>query len=130
MRLLRNSHLVNTSILKSAPIPLHSTLSLLLAHSPNGGLTSCIVSLPQSGGHGYIIVAIDYFTKWAEAMPTYAEDGKNAALFLFNHIIDRFGVLYSIVIDHGSHFCNQMMEELSAKLGFRHENSTAVLSAS
>ena len=43
-------------------------------------------------GHGYIIVAIDYFTKWAEAMPTYAEDGKTAALFLFNHIIARFGV--------------------------------------
>ena len=26
-------------------------------------------------GHGYIIVAIYYFTKWAKAMPTYAEDG-------------------------------------------------------
>ena len=33
-------------------------------------------------GHGYIIVAIDYFTKWAEAMPTYAEDGNIVALFL------------------------------------------------
>ena len=32
------------------------------------------------GGHGYIIVAIDYFTKWAGAMPTYAEDGKIVAL--------------------------------------------------
>ena len=28
-----------------------------------------------------------------------------------------------IVIDHGQHFCNQMMEESSAKIGFRHENS-------
>ena len=78
----------------------------------------------SSGGHGYIIVAMDYFTKWAEAMPTYAEDGKTAALFLFNHIIARFGVSQSIVTDHGSHFRNQMMEELSAKLGFHHENST------
>ena len=75
-------------------------------------------------GHGYIIVAVDYFTKWAEAMPTYAEDGKIVALFLFNHIIARFGVLQSIVIDHGSHFYNQMMEEVSAKLGFWHEKST------
>ena len=62
-------------------------------------------------GHGYIIVAIDYFTKWAEAMPTYAEDGKTVALFLFNHIIAGFGVPRSIVTDHGSHFRNQMMEE-------------------
>ena len=43
-------------------------------------------------GHGYIIVAVDYFTKWDEPMPTYAEDGKTATLFLFNHIITIFGV--------------------------------------
>ena len=56
-------------------------------------------------------------------MPTYAEDGKTVAIFLFNHIIARFGVPQSIVTDHRSHFHNQMMEELSAKLGFHHENS-------
>ena len=75
-------------------------------------------------GHGYIIVVIDYFIKWVEAMPTYAEDGNTVARFLFNHIIARFGVSQSIVTDHRSHFHNQMMEELSAKLGFCHENST------
>ena len=56
-------------------------------------------------------------------MPTYAEDGKTIALFLFNHIIARFGVPQSIVTDHGSHFHNQMMEALSSKLGFRHQKS-------
>ena len=56
--------------------------------------------------------------------PRILEDGKTAALFLFNHIIARFGVPQSIITDHGSHFHNQMMEELSTKLGFRHENST------
>ena len=34
----------------------------------------------SAGGHRYIIVAIDYFTKWDEAMPTYAEDGIIATL--------------------------------------------------
>ena len=43
-------------------------------------------------GHGYIIVAIDYFTKWAEAMSTYVEDDKTSALFLFNNVIARFEV--------------------------------------
>ena len=43
--------------------------------------------------HGYIIVAMDYFTKWDEAILTYAVDGKTAALFLFNHVIARFGFL-------------------------------------
>ena len=74
-------------------------------------------------GHGYIIMAMEYFRKWAEAIPTYAEDGKTAALFLFNHIIARFEIPRAIVTDHGSHFQNKMMEELRAKLGFIHDNS-------
>ena len=78
----------------------------------------------SAGGHCYIIVAMEYFTKWVEDMPTYAEDGKTTALFLFNHVIARFGLPQSIVTDHRSHFQNQMMAELSAKLGFRHEKST------
>ena len=75
-------------------------------------------------GDGYIIIGDDYFTKWVEAMLTYVEDGNTATLFLFNHIIAIFGVPQSIVTDHESHFRNQMMEKLSAKLGFHHENST------
>ena len=63
----------------------------------------------SAGGHGYIIVAVDYFTKWAEEIPTYAEDGKTASLFLFNHIIARFEIPRAIVTDHGSHFKNNMM---------------------
>ena len=76
-------------------------------------------------GHGYIIIVVDYFTKWAEAMPTYEKDGKNVPLFLFNHVIARFGDPQSIVTDHISHFQNQMMTELSTKLGFHHEKSTS-----
>eukprot|EP00253_Pinus_taeda_P032671 PITA_32671 len=44
------------------------------------------------GGHGYIIVAVDYFTKWAEAMPTLNNSSETAALFFFNHVVSRFGV--------------------------------------
>ena len=72
-------------------------------------------------GNGYIIVVVDYFTKWAETMPTYAKDGKIVALFLFNHIIARF--IIPRVTDHGSQFQNKMMAKLNAKLGFHHDNS-------
>ena len=75
-------------------------------------------------GHGYIIVVVDYITKWAEAMPTYVKDGKAAALFLFNHIITRFGIPRAIVTDHGSNFQNKIMAEFSVKFGFHHDNST------
>ena len=56
-------------------------------------------------------------------MLTYVEDGKTTGLFLFNHVIARFGVPQAIVIDHGFNFHNEMMAELSTKLVFHHENS-------
>jgi len=46
----------------------------------------------SAGGHGYVIVAIDYFTKWAKVMPTLNNSGEMAALFFFNHVVSRFGV--------------------------------------
>jgi transposase InsO family protein len=67
---------------------------------------------------------VDYFTKWAEAMPTFDNTGKTATLFIFNHIITRFGVPQAIITDHGTHFHNFMMSELTDKLGLWHENST------
>jgi hypothetical protein len=76
------------------------------------------------GGHGYIIVAVDYFTKWDEAMPTFDKTEKTVVLFIFNHIVTIFGVPQAIATDHGSHFHNFMMFELTEKLGLRHENST------
>jgi len=57
-------------------------------------------------------------------MPTFIDDEKIIALFIFNHIITRFRVLQAIVINHGSHFRNHMMVELSSKLGFFHYNSS------
>ena len=54
-------------------------------------------------GHKYIIFAVDYFTKWGEAMPTYKADGETAAFFIFNRIIARFAIPKEIVTDHGSH---------------------------
>jgi hypothetical protein len=70
--------------------------------------------------HQHIIMAIDYFTKWDEAMPIVKSDGKTVTFFIFNQIIVGFGILSEIVPDHGSHFQNEMMEEIPSKLGFKH----------
>eukprot|EP00253_Pinus_taeda_P017078 PITA_17078 len=78
----------------------------------------------SAGGHGYIIVAVDYFTKWVEAMPTLNNSSETVALFFFNHIVSRFGVPQDIVTDHGLHFRNHMMVELATKLGLSHDSST------
>jgi hypothetical protein len=57
-----------------------------------------------AGEHQHIIMAIDYFTKWAEAMPTIKFDGKSATFFMFKQIISWFGISSDIVTDNGSHF--------------------------
>ena len=75
----------------------------------------------SSGNHKYIIVAVDYFTKWAEAMPTYDNTAKTIARFLFNHVVTQFGIPKELVSDHGKHFENKVFEELSHHLRFTHE---------
>ena len=77
----------------------------------------------SAGGHAYIIIVVDYFTKWSKAIPTLTADGKTTEQFLFNYVITRFGVPQAIVTDHGSHFRHYMVAELTSKLGLRHDSS-------
>jgi hypothetical protein len=64
--------------------------------------TTC--HLASSMGHRYIIVRVEYFTKWVKSMPTFRNDGETVTLFIFNHIVARFGIPKDTVTDHGSHF--------------------------
>ena len=64
-------------------------------------------------------LSLYYFTKWAEAIPTYKANRKTASFFILNQIIARFGIPKEIVTDHGSHFQNRMMTELTIMLGFK-----------
>ena len=79
----------------------------------------------SAGGHHHIIVVVDYFMKWAEAMPTVKSDGETATHFVFNQIITRFKILKELVTDYGSHFQNHMIEELASKLGYKKEYSSS-----
>jgi hypothetical protein len=107
--------------IRSHPAPLHPVVSI----SPfaKWGIDFMTCHPHSTGGHGYIIVAVDYFTKWAEVMPTFDNTGKTTTLFIFNHIIAHFGVPQAIITDHGSHFRNFMMFKITEKLGLHHDNS-------
>ena len=74
------------------------------------------------GRHGYIIVIMDYFMKWVEAIPTFSNDGKKVLLVIFNRVIAHFDVPKKIVTNHGNDFQNKMMSELALKLGFKQEH--------
>jgi hypothetical protein len=121
---VQNCHAYQTYNQKNQlhPAPLHPVVSV--APFEKWGIDFMTCHPHSAGGHGYIIVDVDYFTKWAEAMPTFDNTEKTVALFLFNHVIAHFGVPQAIITDHGSHFRNFMMSELTEKLGLRHDNST------
>ena len=57
-----------------------------------------------SNGHEYILVAIDYFTKWVEAAFYFVLKAKHVARFIENNIIFRYGIPQEIISDNGSHF--------------------------
>nr|KUM48673.1 hypothetical protein ABT39_MTgene4688 [Picea glauca]QHR92683.1 hypothetical protein Q903MT_gene6731 [Picea sitchensis] len=98
------------------PAPLYPVITVGPFTKWGVDYTTCNPASPK--GHKYIIVAVDYFTKWAEAMPTFSCDGETAAHFVFNQVIARFCIPREIVTDNGSHFQNRMMTELAEKLGF------------
>jgi len=55
-------------------------------------------------GHEYIIVAIDYFTKWVETASYSILKAKHVARFIKNNIICQYGVPQEIILDNGSYF--------------------------
>jgi hypothetical protein len=65
-----------------------------------------------AAGNSYIIVCVEYFTKWPLAMATTSADARTSAKFLFDHVICVFGPPKQMICDNGTHFHNSVMEEL------------------
>lgn len=57
-----------------------------------------------SAGHKCILVIIDYFTKWVEAIPTRKETHQVVMEFVFNNMICRFGVPAKIIYNNAMSF--------------------------
>lgn len=104
------------------PSPLHPIITI--GPFSKWGIFFMTYNPRSDGGHGHIIIVVDYFTKWAEVMYTLSNEIKTVAQFLFNHVIIRFEVPQGIVTDHGSHFHGYMMTELTTQLGLHHDSST------
>ncbi|RVW70093.1 Transposon Ty3-I Gag-Pol polyprotein [Vitis vinifera] len=79
---------------------------------------------PMSFGHSYILVGVDYVSKWVEAIPCKSNDHKVVLKFLKDNIFARFGVPKAIISDGGTHFCNKPFETLLAKYGVKHKVAT------
>ncbi|XP_068329677.1 uncharacterized protein [Pyrus communis] len=79
---------------------------------------------PSSHGFIYILLAVDYVSKWVEAKATRTNDSKVVADFVKSNIFARFGMPRVLISDGGSHFCNRTIEALLKKYKVTHRVST------
>jgi hypothetical protein len=70
------------------------------------------------GGHTFMLVAVDKFTKWIEAMPVTSAATTCAVQFL-RSIVSRFGVPHSIITDNGSNFTAEEFQDYCDSLGIQ-----------
>jgi hypothetical protein len=78
----------------------------------------------SSKGHKFVLVTIDYFTKWVEAVPLKVVSTTNVIEFIRKHIIYRFGVPQSITTDQGKMFTSKEFEDFTTSTGFKLINSS------
>ncbi|KAI3795443.1 hypothetical protein L1987_38098 [Smallanthus sonchifolius] len=79
---------------------------------------------PASRGNRYILVDVDYVSKWAEAQALPTNDARVVVQFL-KKLFSRFGAPKALISDRGTHFCNAQLEKALSRYGVNHRFSTA-----
>ncbi|XP_029385609.1 uncharacterized protein LOC115061440 [Echeneis naucrates] len=71
-------------------------------------------------GYRYMLVCVDAYSGWPEAIPTKREDSKSVVKFLVNHYIPRHGFPEKVRSDNGTHFKNHDLQKVEEMLGLKH----------
>jgi hypothetical protein len=79
---------------------------------------------PPSFGYEYILVEVDYVSKWVEAVAPKTNDHKVVVKFIQANIFSRFGTPRAIINDGGKHFCNRFLKTLLLKYSITHKVAT------
>jgi hypothetical protein len=79
---------------------------------------------PNSEGWEYILLAIDYVSKWVEALPCQVADVMHSKRMFHEVIFLRNGVPRIVICDVGSNFINQTFQKALTKVGVDHQIAT------
>ncbi|GJZ72068.1 reverse transcriptase domain-containing protein [Tanacetum coccineum] len=79
---------------------------------------------PSSRGNKYILVAVDYLSKWVDAKALPTNDARVVVKFL-KSLFARFGTPRAIISDRGTHFCNDKFAKVMSEYGVTHHLATA-----
>ncbi|PKI51016.1 hypothetical protein CRG98_028588 [Punica granatum] len=77
-----------------------------------------------SNRHLFILVAIDYFTRWIKAITLASVTAKAVTRFLKRDIIARYGVPATLVTDNAKNLNNKLIDKLCAQFKIQHRNSS------
>ena len=79
-----------------------------------------ILEMPQTAqGNRYILVFVDYLTKWVKAYPTTYETSETITRLLIDHIICRHGVPAELLSDRGANLLSSLVMDLYELLGMK-----------
>lgn len=68
----------------------------------------------------YLIVSVDYFTKWIEVEALANITATNIINLFKKNMLARFGVLQAIIIDNGTRFIEKRLKSLMEELRIKH----------
>jgi hypothetical protein len=75
---------------------------------------------PNSEGYEYILVAVDYISKWVEALPYQATNVVHSKKMFYEVIFLRYGVPRIVISDGGSHFIDRTFWKALSEVGVDH----------
>ena len=75
---------------------------------------------PSSFGNIYILLVVDYVSKWVEASVCPRNDSITMVGFIQRNILSRFGAPRTIIRDEGSKFANKIFAKLMSRYGIKH----------
>jgi hypothetical protein len=70
----------------------------------------------SSKGHRFVLVAMDYFTKWTKAIPLKNITHREVIHFILEHIIHRFGIPQTLTVDQDSSFMSHQVRDFAESL--------------
>ena len=73
-----------------------------------------------SFGNLYILLVVDYVSKWVEAIACPRNDSNKVVGFIQRNIFSRYGALRTIISNEGSRFANKLFAKLLSRYGVRH----------
>jgi hypothetical protein len=79
---------------------------------------------PKSKQCEYILVVVDYVSKWVEALPCRAIDSNHTKRMFAETIFPRFGVPRMVISDGGSHFIDRKFQCFLHNHGVYHNVAT------